>query len=131
YEEAIKRMPRLRGVRSGIADVFVALGKPNEAGASETAEQNLGLPNCAVEKLFCDFKALRFEEVVKATKLKRTPEALFWLARAYNELAIQAFSELGRLPDSPQLHLVRAQLMRDQGQFRESADEWRTVLKLL
>src|SRR5205807_905539 len=68
---------------------------------------------------------------VKAAKLKRTPEALFWLARAYNELAIQAFSELGRLPDSPQLHLVRAQLMRDQGQFRESADQWRTVLKLL
>src|ERR1700674_2247178 len=27
YEEALKRMPRLRGVRSGIADVFVALGK--------------------------------------------------------------------------------------------------------
>lgn len=131
YNEAIKRMPRLRGVRSGIADVYVALGKPEQAGAAETAEQQLGLPNCAIEKLYCDFKALRFEDVVKATKQKMTPETLFWLARAYNELAIQAFSQLAALPDSPQLHAVRAQLMRDQGQFRESADEWRTVLKFL
>ena len=74
YNEAAKRMPRLRGVHSGISDVYIALGKPTEAGAAETAEQNLGRPDCATEKLYCNFTAGRFEEVVKVAKLKRNTE---------------------------------------------------------
>src|SRR5437764_13638911 len=60
YNEAAKRTPRLRGVHSSIADVYVALGKPDEAGAAETAEQKLGPPDCATEKLQCEFTARRF-----------------------------------------------------------------------
>jgi tetratricopeptide (TPR) repeat protein len=130
YHEAAKRMPRLRGVHSGIADIYVALGKPTEAGAAETAEQKLGPPDCAIEKLHCDFAAGRFEEVVKAAKLKKNAEGLFWLTRAYNELAVQAFAELGHLPESRELHEFKGQMLREQGQFRESADEWRAVLKV-
>ncbi len=130
YNEAAKRMPRLRGVRSGIADIYVALGKPTEAGAAETAEQNLGPPDCAIEKLYCNFTAGRFEDVVKEAKLKRNTAGLYWLTRAYNELALQAFTELGRLPESRELHEFKGQMLRDQGQFRESAQEWRALLKL-
>lgn len=129
YNEAAKRTPRLRGVRSAIADIYVALGKADEAAAAETAEQKLGPPNCPVEKLHCDFTAGRFEAIVQASKSRKDPEGLYWLSRAYNELAIQCFSRLGDLPDSPELHQVKAQLLRDQGQFRESAEEWRAVLK--
>lgn len=130
YNEAAKRMPRLRGVHSGIADVYVALGKPEEAEAAERAEQKMGPPNCAIEKLQCDFAAGRFDEVVKAAKLKKNAEGLYWLSRAYNALAIRAYGELGSLPESAELHEVRARILSDQGQFRESAEEWRAVLKL-
>lgn len=128
YNESAKRTPRLRGVHSAIADIDVAIGKTGEADAARASEARLGPPNCATEKLYCDFAAGRFDEVVKAAKLKTGAEALYWQARAYNELAVQALSRLGNLPDSPELHQVKAQILRDQGQFRESAEEWRAVL---
>ena len=58
-----------------------------------------------------------------------TPEGFYWLSRAYNELAEQSFAELGKLPESPELHRVKAQILHDHGQFREAVEEWRTVLK--
>ena len=129
YNEAAKRAPRLRGMHTAVASIYVALNKPEDAAAAEAAEQKLGTPDCAVEKLQCDFAAGRFENVVKTAKLKRNAEGLYWLSRAYNELAIQALAELGHLPDSPELHQVKAQILRDRSQFRESAEEWRAVLK--
>jgi tetratricopeptide (TPR) repeat protein len=130
YNEAAKRMPGLRGAHLKSAEIYDSLGKSAEAAAARSAEQKLGLLNCASEKLQCDFDAGRFDEVVKGATGKDNPEGLYWLSRAYNELAEQSFAELGKLPESPELHRVKAQIMRDQGQFREAAEEWRTVLKL-
>jgi len=129
YGEAAKRMPSLRGVHSAMAEIYRAQSKPVEAAAEETAEQKLPAPDCASEKLYCDFAAGRYTEVVNRAKLNRNAEGLYWLTRAYNELALQSFVELGNFPDSAELHQVKAQLLHDQGKFRESADEWRTVLK--
>jgi tetratricopeptide (TPR) repeat protein len=130
YGEAAKRMPGLRGVHSGGAEIYRVQGKDAEASAEQAAEEKLGPPNCAIEKLQCDFSAGRFDDVVKTAKLKRNPENLYWLTRAYNELSLQSFAELGNLPESAELHQVKAQILRDQGQFRDSAEEWRSVLKL-
>lgn len=123
-------MPGLRGVHAKSAEIYDSLGKSAEAAAARAAEQKLGPLNCASEKLQCDFDAGRFEEVVKGATGKDNPEGLYWLSRAYNELAEQSFAALGKLPESAELHRVKAQILRDQGQFREAAEEWRTVLKL-
>jgi len=128
YNEAAKRMPGLRGVHAKSAEIYDSLGKSAEAAAARAAEQKLGPLNCPSEKLHCDYDSGRFDEVVKAAP--QTPEGLYWLSRAYNELAEQSFAELGKLPESSELHRVKAQIMRDQGQFREAAAEWRAVLKL-
>jgi len=130
YTEAARRMPGMRGVHSKSAEIYDSLSKPTEAAAARAAEQKLGPVNCISEKLRCDFDAGRFEDVVKAAKLKDNPEALYWLSRAYNELAAQSFAELGKLPESPELRRVKAQILSDQGQFREAVEEWRAVLKL-
>jgi predicted Zn-dependent protease len=130
YTEAAKRMPGMRGVHSKRAEIYDSLNKPTEAAAARAAEQKLGPPNCASEKLQCDFDAGRLDEVIKTAAGKNSAEGLYWLSRAYNELAEQSFAELGKLPESPELHRVKAQVMRDQGQFREAAEEWRVVLKL-
>jgi predicted Zn-dependent protease len=129
YTEAAKRMPGMRGVRLKSAEIYDSLGKPTEAAAARAAEQKLGPMNCAAERLACDFDAGRFDQVVKAAAGKQDPEALYWLSRACNELAERSFAELGKLPESPELHRVKAQILADQGQFREAAEEWRTVLK--
>jgi predicted Zn-dependent protease len=128
--EAAKRMPELRGAHSAMADIYAAEGKPSEAGAAEAAERKLGPPNCALEKLQCDFSAGRFEDVVKAAKLKQGPERLYWRARGYQELALQSFAELDKLPESAELHKVRAQLLRQEHKYSQSIDEWRAALKL-
>jgi predicted Zn-dependent protease len=129
YSEAAKRMPKLRGLHSGIAEIYTAQRKPAEAADAEAAERKLGQPDCSVEKLECDFSAGRFADVIKAAKLKQDPEGLYWMTRAYNELAVQSFAELGTLPDSPELHRVKAQILRDQGQYRDSIEEWRAALR--
>ncbi len=129
FTEASKRMPGMRGVHRKSAEIYDAQGKPTEAAVARAAEQKLGPLNCASEKLECDFDAGRFEEVVKTAQTKNNPEGLYWLARAYNELAEQSFAALGKLPESPELHRVKAQIMSDQGQFRQAVDEWRVVLK--
>jgi tetratricopeptide (TPR) repeat protein len=59
-----------------------------------------------------------------------SPSTLFWATKAYNELAIQAFDRLSQLPESVQLHALRAQTFRDHKQNMEAADEWRAALKL-
>ena len=130
YNEAAKRMPKLRGVHSALADIYVVLGKPDQARDAETAEQKLGPPDCGVEKIECAFRDGRFEDVVKAAKLRKTPEGYYWLTRAYSELSVQALSQLGHLPESKELHEVKGQILREQGQFQEAAEEWRAVLKL-
>ncbi len=129
-DQAAKRMPGLRGVHSAISDIYVAESKPAQAYEAEAAEQKLGPPDCSVEKLQCDFSAGRFDVVVGAAKLKPGPEGLYWLARAYRELALQSFAELNNFPESADLHQSKARLLRDQRRYRESAEEWRAALKL-
>ena len=58
------------------------------------------------------------------------PEALYWQAKAANELALQSFFRLGQLPPSVELHHVKAEIARAQGQHLESAREWRAALAL-
>ncbi|MBV8707978.1 MAG: hypothetical protein JO028_12390 [Acidobacteriaceae bacterium] len=128
YTEATKRMPRLRGVQTGLAEIYQALHKPEEASAASEAEAQLGQPDCTAERLYCDYSSGRFEQVVAAASKKAGPEGLYWLVRAYNQLSLQTFAQLGELPDSAQLHQVKAQILRDEEQYRESAEEWRKVL---
>jgi predicted Zn-dependent protease len=130
FNEAARRMPELRGVHSELANVYAASGYPAQASEAEAAEQKLGAPDCRVERLQCDFSAGRFEDVIETAKLKDKPESLYWLARAYRALALQAFDELNNLPESSELHKVKAQVLREERRYRESIEEWRAALKL-
>jgi predicted Zn-dependent protease len=129
FNEAAKRTPKLRGVRSALADVYQNADKPTEAAAAAKAEEQLGKPNCAVEKLYCEYTAGRFESVIKVASANKTPESLYWLTRAYNELSIQSLSRLGDFPDSAEMHRVKAETYHDSGRFREAVTEWRELLK--
>ena len=44
---------------------------------------------------------------------------------------MQAFFRLGQLPPSAELHQLRAEIARGQGQHLESAREWREALALM
>jgi predicted Zn-dependent protease len=55
---------------------------------------------------------------------------LFWATRAYNQLAGQAFEKLNQLPESIQIHALKAQTLTDHRQTLEAAAEWKAALKL-
>ncbi len=55
---------------------------------------------------------------------------MYWQAKAANELALQAFFRLGQLPESVELHQLKAGIARGQGQHLEAVREWRAALAL-
>ena len=55
---------------------------------------------------------------------------MYWRTKAANDLAMQAFFRLGQLPESLELHQLRAEIARDSGRPREAVEEWRATLRL-
>jgi len=91
----------------------------------------LAAPDCAAHAAECEFLAGHDQ---KLTTLPRTPppgaEALYWQAKAANELALQAFFRLGQLPPSAEMHRVKAEIARAANQHLEAVQEWRAALEL-
>jgi len=131
YREALKQLPDLHGVHAAVAEVYRKTGHPDWAAAEDSAEAALAPPDCARHAPECQFLA---GKDVPLTMLPKTPpasaEALFWQAKAANELALQSFFRLGQLPNSVELHRLKAEIARDQGQYVDSVREWRAALEL-
>jgi len=130
YRQALERDPKLRGAHAAIAAIYRQTGHPDWAATEERAETALGPVNCAADKLACDFNAKKYLAVAAAAKLNKTASAAYWQTRAWNALAVEAFSRLDRLPESaPKLEL-QAELLRNRKQYAESAKLWRAALAL-
>ena len=127
YRQALERNDRVPGARRAIAEIYRNTGHPDWAAKEEALAPALACPGPAIE---CDYLDGQFLKVAQAAKLKKTPESHYWLTRAYNELARQAFSQLRGLPDSPQLHEHLAEVNRGQRRHREAAEEWRKAIAL-
>jgi predicted Zn-dependent protease len=65
-----------------------------------------------------------------AAKGLNTPDSFYWRSRAYNGLALQAFTQLGQLPPSAELHELKAHIYNSQKKYAEAASEWRAAQKL-
>jgi tetratricopeptide (TPR) repeat protein len=128
YKQALDKMPALRGVHAGIAEVYDKNGHPDWAAQERKREQELGTPNCAVHAAECKFLAGKFLDAAQLAD--QSPESLIWAAKAYNALAIQAFDRLGALPESVEIHALKADILRGHRQYLEAANEWRAALKL-
>lgn len=130
YRQALERDPKLRGAHAAVAEIYRQSGHPDWAVTEQRAEASLGPLNCTAEKLACDFAAKRYLPVSAAAKLSKTTAGAYWQARAWNALAVEAFSRLERLPDSaPKLELL-AEMLRDRKQYAESVKSWRAALAL-
>lgn len=127
YREALKRDPKLRGAHAAVAEIYRQTGHQDWASRELQAE---GKPDCTVEKAACDYAAGRYLAVAQAAKLRRTPEGFYWQARAWSALAGEAFARLGSLPDSVPKRQFLAEALRSQGQYAESAAEWKAAMAL-
>lgn len=123
YRQALQAKPDFRGVHAALARVYEAAGRADWAAVEAEREKALPAPDCAASKAECDFNAGRFLEASSS----RSP---YWRAKAFNELAIRAFSTLGSLPPSVDLHALKADIAANRGRHAEAAEEWRAALKL-
>ena len=110
YRQAQSQLPDLPGLHAGLAKVYESTGHADWAAVERAAEQ----------------KVLAANKPVPATKAG----ALFEKTHAYNKLAVEAFDRLGQLPDSVEIHALKAQILHGHKQDGEAAAEWRKALAL-
>ncbi len=132
YNEAAKQLPNLHGIHAALADVYRKTGHSDWAAEEDAKERALPPADCKTHPAECQFAGGHDLQIL--TQPRRgawSPEALYWRAKAANELAMQALFRLGQMPPSAELHQLRAEIARGQGQHLESAREWREALVLM
>ncbi len=132
YNEALKALPRLHGLHAAMADIYRKTGHPDWASDEDLKEQELAAPDCAARPFECRFAGGKNLEILSTKPAVAKPdfEALYWRTKAANELAMQAFFRLGQLPESIELHQLKAEIARDSGRLKEAVDEWSAALQL-
>jgi predicted Zn-dependent protease len=130
YRLALERRPAFRGLHAAVAGIYRATGYSDWARVEEEKERALPRPDCARDKLECAFRAGKHRDVAAAASKSTTPEAYYWLVRAYNELALESFGRLAALPPSPQSHEWTAVTHREEQRYAESVEQWRKAIAL-
>jgi len=128
YHQTLDKMASMRGVHAALADVYRDTGHPDWASVEEEKERQLPPPDCAAQKLECDFRAGNFINILEATESSKTAEAYYWRTRACNKLALDAYFRLGQLPASEETHELKAKIESKRRQYSEAAKEWRAAL---
>jgi tetratricopeptide (TPR) repeat protein len=131
YNQTLEKLPNVHGVHAALADVYRKTGHPDWAAQEDRKEAALPQADCRTHPAECEFMAGHDLQLTKLPKgAAPSAETLFWQTKAANELAIQAFFRLGQLPPSVELHELKADIARGQGQHLEAAQEWRAALAL-
>ena len=129
YQESLKQAPNLHGVHAALAEIYRKTGHSDLAEVEDAKERALPAADCTAHPAECQFVA---GHDLQALHLPRTPspDALYWRAKAANELALQAFFRLGQLPTSVEFHQLQAEIARNQNQHMLSVKEWKAALEL-
>lgn len=130
YRQAASKLPSLPGLHAGLGEVYRRTGHDDWAAAEDRRERALPAPDCATRTAACRFVAGKYLESAQAAQKSRTPESFFWAAKSYDKLALEAFAKLGSLPESVELHAIKAQILGAHNQHLEAAGEWRAALSL-
>lgn len=130
YSQAEAKLPSLPGLHAGLAQVYQNTGHADWATSEQSEEQTAVPANCNAQMAECRFLQGDFLGAAKIRSGPSNPAALFWATKAYNQLAMSAFDHLGELPDSVEIHSLKAEILHGHGQDVEAAAEWRAALAL-
>ena len=128
YRQAAAKKADLPGLHQGLAKVYEQTDHKDWAQQEVDREKNLPAADCSHHPRACDFAKGKYLEA--AHPPLSTPEDLFWSIKTYNQLALSAFTQLGHLPESPEIHGLKATLLQQHRQYKESAAEWKLALNL-
>lgn len=139
---ASEQLKKLAGIDPQDPKTWYGLGQSYEALSQQAFEklQKTAPESSYVLDLLADARrtqgrrsaaeALRREAIAAKAPATKAAEALYRQTKLYNQLAVEAFSHLERLPPSVELHRLLAETMRNQGRHQDSIGEWREALKL-
>lgn len=130
YRAVVEKQPQFRGAHAGLAEVYRRTDHADWARIEEDLEAKIPKPQCATPSSECQFRQRRFDDALQTSMRTKTPAALYWRAKAANELARMTFAELGKLPPSLEGHKVLGEYLRNQGRHEESIGEWRAALSM-
>jgi tetratricopeptide (TPR) repeat protein len=131
YEQALKQLPNLHGVHSSLAAVYKKTGHPDWAAEEDAKERALPAADCKVHAAECLFVAGHDVPAISLPRTAKTPaDALYFQAKAANELALQAFFRLTQLPPSVESHRMQAEIEGSQNRHLEAVKEWKAALEL-
>ena len=99
YRQALERNPAMGGVHTAIAEVYRKTGHADWAAA----------------------------EAAREPATPAVANASYQESKENGRLALAAFSHLAALPESAELHRIRAETMSAQGQHLDAAKEWRAA----
>jgi predicted Zn-dependent protease len=130
YREAESKSPGLPGIHAGLAEVYRNTNHADWATTEQKREETMPVPDCKMQRSECAFQSQHFADAIQDATPHASPATLFWAAKAYNALAVQAFDRLSQFPESVEIHAIKAQILRDHKQDLEAANEWRAASKL-
>ncbi|HVQ29273.1 MAG TPA: tetratricopeptide repeat protein, partial [Vicinamibacteria bacterium] len=117
YREALDKRPDFAEAHEGVARIYEQKGQPAWAATERAKAKAIPPPDCRSPTLECDFKAGRYPAVWAAAKpAAGSEQGKYWLSRAADEMAREAFVRVGQLPPSPEALLVKVQVLRGQRQ---------------
>ncbi len=123
YKQALERKPDFPGLHASLAELYRRAGHPDWAAIEKKKEASRPTSDCVRDKQSCDFKAGGFLAAAEGP-------SIYWRTRAYNELALGAFKQLGTLPPSIELHATKAEILASHQQYLEASREWAAAQKL-
>ena len=130
FHLAEEKLPKLRGLHAGLAKVYQETGHADWAAIEEKEEESLPSPSCSANPAECHFVQNHYLESAKAAAANPAPPSLYWAAKAYHQLGLEAFSRFASQPESVELHALNAEILHNHKQDKEAADEWRAALRL-
>jgi tetratricopeptide (TPR) repeat protein len=129
YRSVLDRLPSMLSIHDAIARIYEQTGH----AAWATRERTRGaIPAaaCSQRPALCEFRAGRYAAVLSASVASSDPESRYWRARAAAELAGAAFARLATLPESAELHAVRATAARDEDRHQDAVKELAAAVAL-
>jgi predicted Zn-dependent protease len=136
---AVGQLAALTKLEPSDAGAWFVLGRANEAAADETfrtlakqfpESRAFLLTTAIVRKKQQRLKAAAaLEEQAKGRPPLPRADALAREIEAFSDGARRAFTQLGALPDNPQIHKIKAETLRAQGKHLEAVEEWRLALR--
>jgi predicted Zn-dependent protease len=130
YRRVMASSPPVGGLHEAVADLYERSGHSDWAAIERAKAPKRPVGTCKARAAECHFLAGRYLESLEVALASTTAVGRYWTIRAANQLATEAVVRLGSLPESVELHLVRAETAQSRRQNPQAVRELRAALAL-